>query len=156
MNQNYRNIGTAVKAVAVFICIYTALLVSVNAQNTIHKYITIYEGQTGTVSYMDTLFYDNFNSGSIECWDRYKANDYVNDFAPATSITYWGNPSYSYSAYNGYSMFAQVWTLLTTQEYMITTPTHILKPRSLKLQQSLSGFRNRHQSLSDTSMLVTI
>lgn len=70
------------------------------------RYDTICPGETGCHTYMDTLYYEDWESGNSSCWTFDKNNStYIDGFGISTQIQAKQVPSYRFQAYQGKSLF---------------------------------------------------
>ncbi|MBQ9547526.1 MAG: VCBS repeat-containing protein, partial [Bacteroidales bacterium] len=77
------------------------------SQSILHKYITVCEGQTGTVSYLDTLFYENFNNtGNLGCLGIFQCGSCTHT-GVSNQVCVRGDNTICQDAYEGYSFVEQ-------------------------------------------------
>lgn len=75
-----------VKHLVLLTIIFLASIVSICAQTTIVRYDTICPGETGCHTYMDTLFYEDWEGASTSCWTfDNKGSEFTNGFSTEES-----------------------------------------------------------------------
>ena len=96
----------AKSAVLFAVALFTSAVLQ-GQTRTIVRHDTICPGETGFHSYMDTLFFEDFESGNNSCWQKGQG-DRVKGFDFANEMCWWADPTQCKQPYggNGISAFA--------------------------------------------------
>ena len=70
----------------------------------IYRTDSIEFGETGYHTYMDTLFFEDFNSDNLDCW-TFDAGANCLGYSPVTRMCWQKSPSFCKDAYEGLSLF---------------------------------------------------
>ncbi|MBR1792651.1 MAG: gliding motility-associated C-terminal domain-containing protein [Bacteroidales bacterium] len=95
------------KQIILLLVLIVGASISLQAQGRIIvRYDTICPGETGCHTYMDTLFYEDWESSNSSCWQLDKnGSNYIDGFSISNKLQAVQIPSYQFPAYDGNALF---------------------------------------------------